>query len=311
MTRRDDIEAELADHTEYLRTPAPDSPAARLVRQQVQRHVDELVEKLKLLDSRPLIFHVTGDAAQRQSLHAPFFSQLLSRLQSMLTFATWAYDAGPGVQGNVPVRYERMSSTEVFALTPGSFEFGVRKADGDLDQAQWANLASLYDKAVGSLVDLTEAAAAHGMDEEQQEVVRTIGPEASRRLQLLMKKFAEEQATINLTLEAPDRRRRVTLEPADAKYLADWLSEYEAALDEMEVTGVLRVLDTVRGRFGIEDTTTGQLYEGKAPPALLSGANVEGGSYRARISVETHVAEHRGETSETLTLLGIEPIPSE
>ena len=104
-----------------------------------------------------------------------------------------------------------------------------------------------------------------------------------------------------------DEPELVTLSPPSARLLADWLSEYEERLTEFEVVGVLRVLDTVRNRFGIEDIA-GTIYEGKAPRVLLTGANVEGRTYRARIQRETRTAEHTGTTSDRLSLLSLTPV---
>jgi hypothetical protein len=309
MSARDDLNAEFSRQRQFLDgLERTDHPAALLVEQQMRLYLAELSQELQAIERREIDIRVAGDLAEQHSLPASFFSHLITRFQGAFAWATWAYRSGPKVSGTLPTDVERSAALDVLALAPGSFRFALRRAPASAIAGEVQQDLETGDdpreKALDAIVAVLRGAAEQQFNEDVEEAVRDMGPRASKSLRLFARELGDRDASLDVFVRT-EEPTYIVLPPDGARALSGWLAEVEDRLDEFEVDGVLRVIDSAHGRFGIIDTAEA-LYEGKAAPELLSGA-VEGRSYRARIQSLRRVADHTGATTERLTLLGLEP----
>jgi hypothetical protein len=187
---------------------------------------------------------------------------LLTRVQSTLNWALWSQESGPNVAGDhVPVSVERAAKTEVVALATGSFEIVVRKSESDLGHT--------FASSVDLILDLASLGDDRRFDDSMSAVVKKLGPEATRRAQLLFEKLAANGQHLDLGWRNGGRRSFIS--SSSSGELSRWLGNYEEeSLVHSISDGIVRMVDE-NGRFRITDGH-GSRYEGRSNVDLTGWA---------------------------------------
>jgi hypothetical protein len=301
VARERQLRDEISEHRRFLSTLEEDGDyVTRMIREQTEERIRFLGEELeafteKLLDLR------FDDRIHRRSMPTALLANLLSRLQTALTYTGWALEVGPGIRGEPPARIDRDTETEVVALATGSFLVRIRKSSLELD-------SHLLDNAIQMVLELAEASAGNALDTEVEEKAQLLGREPTRRLALFFRKLSESSLTTNFHwMGLPERE--VEIDPAQAGNLGMWLEEVEESIGQMTIRGALKVADTLRSRFAILDES-GRSYEGRADPNLLAHLEIEA-DYIADVQITTSVSDRIGASAERITLLSISRPPQE
>lgn len=307
MSHQDDLRDEFLMHREFLDQPRGADFSSQLVAMQTEQRLEEINQELFESQIPHLDIRMAGLLTERKSIPASLLTLVVNRLQSVFTWTAWAERFGPAVAGTPPASVERLAAADFYALAPTSFRFGLRPSTAPPDSAQESmNLGvGSWAGAAESVVAVLKAAERDSYDDGVAETLQTMGRGATRRLQLLAKTFADSASVVQIDWVSGEDRTHVELSPERSASFATWLSEFEETLDDYDVTGVLRVLDTVRGRFGIEDAATGRIHEGKAASELLTGAEVNRGVYIARIQARIREVGPTGAATERLTLASL------
>jgi hypothetical protein len=294
-TREGQLREEISHHERFLSTLDDDDDfITQMIREQAQERIRFLSEELaavtdKLLDLR------FDDELHRRSMPTGLLALLLSRFQTALTYTGWALEVGPGIKGEPPARIDRSTETEVVALTAGSFLVRIRKSSLELD-------SGTLDNAVEAVLELAEAGARGTLNTELEEKAQLLGREPSRRLALFFRKLSESSLTTSFHWQGLPERE-IEIDPVQAGNLGMWLEEVEESIREATVRGILKVADTLRGRFAIVDES-GRTYEGRAEPRLLAHVEIEA-EYAADLHITTSVSDRTGAATERMTLLSL------
>lgn len=304
-------EQQLRDELRRLSSDAPDERATtsfsgRLVRAQMERRAADVRAELDdLLDRRFVIRLINTRNAH--SIDTNLLAQLLSRFQSAIHHVGWALRAGPGVEGEPPATITARTATQVLALAPGSFEIVLRGAALEMstDEGSENELDSLLDTSLSQVLALAKAAAEDEFPDSLEQLTQELGARPTRRLSLWFKKLAENSLTADL-IPAGHPENATTLTPAQSRALSEWLAHVQDSVERITVTGVLRVADDVRGRFGIEDAA-GHLYEGKAAPELVQHKEI-GAEYIAEVQTTVTVGQHTGARTERYQLVSLNAV---
>lgn len=310
MSRSENLRAEYLEHQEFLRAhPASGNPSAAFAAEQLNHRLAEIDDELAQIAEPHLDVRLVGDLTDRHSIPTDLLTALVGRFQKAMTWTVWALKAGPGVAGTPPAAVERSAAAEVYALAPGSFKLSLRRHDTSRDghQEQLNTTDELFKKSLDAFVEIS-AAAESARYEAVEETVQQMGRSASRRVQLLFGTLAKSGTTAEFTWHA-DRVRQITVSPERADSLVQWLSAYNETRQVISVTGVLTVVDTERGRFGLRDAAE-RLYAGKAPVDLLTGGTV-GVQYIAEIEIAERTGQHTGAHQELMVLRSLDPVTPE
>jgi hypothetical protein len=263
----------------------------------MSRRLESLRGELDAALNRVIELHFERASDARYSaISTSVLSQILGRLQSTLTFGTWAQRSGPQVIGTPPTSIERAARTEVVATPPGSFRVVVRKEE--------LELAPEFDQSVQVVFDLAEAAAHDALNDDFGEKAQALGREGTRRLELLFKKLADEDLHTELLWNSPAESREVLVTSDVAAQLSKWLAQMTPSIEQVTVEGYLRRADTLSGAFKIEATATGRIVEGSGDPEVLAHAEMDA-LYIADIEHETRTSPHSGRVTERFTLTAL------
>lgn len=293
----EELRSEISAIEESLADSHDDSFVAEIVRAQMERRLAELRARLDAALDRTIELRFSKRwSPGSHGLSTSLLASILGRLQTTLTYGTWAMKAGPSVAGNVPRSVERDAATEVVATPPGSFGLLMRKEE--------LGLSDDFDKSVLVVFDLARAATREELDGDVEQLAQSLGPEATRRAELFFRKLAESDLDTDLSWQSGSSRRSLFLSKEQAGALSEWLAVAIPRIDTFDVIGYLRRADTINGSFRVESQATGQLFEGGSDPEVLAHAEMDA-LYKASIEETIRSAPHTGRSTSKYRLVAL------
>ena len=302
MKRDAELQGEIKDIQDALNKMVGDDFTIQLTKSQMQRRISSLEDELLAASNRKFEFRfVDREDPTSHGISTSLLSKFLSRIQSTITYGAWAMVAGSEVAGNVPASIERSAMTEVVAMPSGSFGLVLQKVNNDF--------STEFDQSVDLIIDLVDAAISERLNDEIGEKVQSLGRESTRRLQLFVKRIAQEGLDAELTWSNPNGKRTSYLSGPAASELSAWLSQMSPEIVIEVVQGYLRRADTINGSFKIESRATSAMYEGKGDAAVLAHAEMDA-LYMAEIEIVKYSSLLTSRTVEKTRLIGLVQVTS-
>lgn len=294
-------ESDLADELHRLEIALAETSGenftAQMVRSQLTERRNELSQLLETARSRELeIRFVDPDAPSAHTLETSVLGALLTRFQTTMNYIVWALEAGPGVTGRIPVSIRRTAATEAIALAPGSFRVVLRSTE--------LQVADSFGRGIQTLLDVSSFTGDINDDEEIEEQVADIGPQAVARLQKFFGRIAKEGLATSFVWRA-DGFREVFVEPYEAELIAEWLSDTVIKVTTTTIRGALRMADSDAMRFAIEDAD-GVRHEGRSE-VDLSERTIDA-IYDADVVLTTYQMRRTGALRERVSLLDLRAV---